>query len=310
MTEKKNETPFIKAVGGQTRLKVLVFGDMGTWKTRMGLHLPSPTVIDMEHGTDIYANEFDFYVKHTIDPDECMGAVNWLLNNKHDYRTFIHDSITIYWAALQDKFSSIFAHRNRGKAGDKIEYYDIQPSDWKVIKAEFKRYLRKILKLDMNVWVTAHQKKLYADGDFMKVIGDTFDGEKGLGYMFDIVLQSFTKGGEPYAKALKDRTFKLPKGDFEFKYEVIAKCFGEDSLNRKAEYIPLATSTQIHELKNWYVNALFLIDEPKRFKLLSRYEVETEEDLTQTQAKEILDKFEESFNKLKAKEKPSENKLG
>src|SRR3990172_2771707 len=150
-------SPFVRAVAKETRVKLFLFGAMGTKKTRTALQFPNPTVIDMENGTNLYANEYDFGVRHTVDADEVMNAVDWLFNNQHQYKTLVIDPITIYWAALQDKYRAIFAQRKKGTAGDKIDYYEIQPSDWTTIKAELRRLLRKAMKLDMNLVVTAHE---------------------------------------------------------------------------------------------------------------------------------------------------------
>jgi len=292
-----NESPFIKAKTKEKRVKLMLFGDTGSLKTRIALAFPAPTVIDMEHGTELYGDDFDFYVEHTTDADAVMSAVNWLLTNEHDYKTLIIDPITVYWASLQDKYRAFFMERKQSGKGFKIDFYEFQISDWNVIKAEYKRFMRKLMALDMNVIVTAHQKKLYADDQTMKVIGETFDGEKGLGYIFDIVVQTIKSGDKFMARAIKDRTNKLPTGEFSLSYEVFEKAFGTEILNRKAESIVLATSDQIDAMRGFYINASnpwSLVDQQK---LLKSYEVGSEEDLTEKQADAILGKFEDAYKK-------------
>ena len=71
------------------------------------------------------------------------------------------------------------------------EFYDFQPKDWMTIKAESKELIRRLIALDMNVIVTARQKVQYADGGFMRAIGETFDGEKSLPYLFDVVVRLY-----------------------------------------------------------------------------------------------------------------------
>ena len=97
-----------------------------------------------------------------------MEAVQWLLTNAHSYRTLIIDPITIYWDALQKKWSDIFLKRNKGSKGYRFEFYDLQPRDWMTIKAEFKELIRKLIALDMNVIVTARQKVQYAKDSALK----------------------------------------------------------------------------------------------------------------------------------------------
>ena len=70
--------------------------------------------------------------------------------------------------------------RNKGSKGHRREFYDLQPRDWMTLKAEFKELVRKLIQLDMNVIVTARQTAQYADSGFMRVIGETFDGDRDL----------------------------------------------------------------------------------------------------------------------------------
>jgi adenylate cyclase len=51
-----------KAVLGETLVKIMVWGDPGSGKSRFALSTPSPLVIDLEGSTRLYANEFDFLV--------------------------------------------------------------------------------------------------------------------------------------------------------------------------------------------------------------------------------------------------------
>ena len=48
----------------------------------------------------------------------------------------------------------------------------------------------------------------------MKKVGETFDGEKSLPYLFDIVVHTFrNEAGEFMGECLKDRSNKMPKGE-------------------------------------------------------------------------------------------------
>ena len=206
------ENPFQKAETIEKRPKILLIGGEGTLKTRTSLSFPCPVVFDMEKGTTLYGNEFNFHVTHTTDPTIVMDGVSWLLTNKHNYKTVIIDPITVYWSALQAKWQNIFLEHEKKSAGFKFEYYRIQPSDWGLVKGELKKLIRNLTMLDMNVIITAHKKKMYSEatGDFMKVIGDTFDGEKSLPHLFDTVIMVRKDGGKYIAECLKDRTHKLP----------------------------------------------------------------------------------------------------
>ena len=68
----------------------------------------------------------------------------------------------------------------------------------------------------MHVVVTARAKPQYADTGFMRQIGVTFDAEKSLPYLFDIVLHQYRdENGRFLARVVKDRTGTLPTGPFE-----------------------------------------------------------------------------------------------
>jgi len=240
-SKKQGGLPFSKAESLGRRLKVFLWGDTGSGKTTTALKFPKPVVIDLEGGTELYGDAFEFDVLRTTGADEAMAAVDWLAANEHPYRTLVIDPVTVYWDALQKKWSDIFLRRNKGSKGYRFEYYDLQPKDWLSIKAEFKEFVRKLIALDMNVVVVARSKTRYKEGAFMTAIGETFDGEKSLPYMFDIVLRMYLdEKGRHMAEALKDRSNKLPKSAFEMSYEVFEEAFGKKALNRKAK--PVATA--------------------------------------------------------------------
>ena len=118
------------------------------------------------------------------------------------------------------------------------------------IKAEFKEFIGKLVALDMNVIVTARQKTKYADGAFMRSVGETFDGEKSLPYIFDTIVQLFHDGnGQFMAKCLKDRTNKLPKGDFKSSYHLFEELFGEERLGRAPERTATVTDDQKEKIR-------------------------------------------------------------
>jgi hypothetical protein len=209
-------SPFTKATLLDKRLKLFFWGGSGAGKTTLALKFPDPVVIDLEGGTDLYGGAFAFDVLRTSTADEAMEAVQWLMAHPHGYRTLVIDPITVYWDALQKKWSNIFLKRNKGSKGYKFEFYDLQPRDWMAVKAEFKEFIRNLIALDLHVIVTARQKVKYADGGFMKVIGETFDGEKSLPYLFDTIVRLYRdSNGRHMAQCLKDRTNKLPKESFE-----------------------------------------------------------------------------------------------
>jgi len=293
---KKEGSPFKKAESLDKRLKLFLWGDSGAGKTTLALQFPKPVVIDMEGGTDLYGESFDFDVLKATNADEVMEAVQWLITHAHPYRTLIIDPITVYWDALQKKWSDIFLRRNKGSKGYKFEFYDLQPRDWMTIKAEFKELIRKLIALDMNVIVTARQKVQYADGQFMKAIGETFDGEKSLPYMFDTIVRLYRdEKGRFLGDCLKDRSNKLPQGEFECSYPVLEELFGKRNLSRKARPESFATDDQRKKIADYIERFNLAPDQVS--KRLAAYGAESLDDLTEENARVIINKFEAALAK-------------
>ena len=284
-------SPFHQATSLSKRLKLFLWGDSGVGKTTLSLQFPAPVLIDLEGGADPYGGTFDFHVLRASTADEVAGAVRWLLANEHPYRTLIIDPITVYWDALQKKWSDIFLRRNKGSKGHRFEFYDLQPRDWMTIKSEFKELIRLLIALDMNVIVTARQKVQYADGGFMKVIGETFDGEKSLPYLFDTIVRlSRDAQGRFLGECLKDRTNRLPAEPFESSYAVFEQAFSAETLSREAHPITSVTVEQLEQLRTC-IDALGLAPAHVT-KRLATYGATRLDDLTADTARTILTKLE------------------
>ncbi len=287
-------SPFQKARSLDKRLKLFLWGDSGVGKTTLALQFPKPVVIDLEGGADLYGESFDFDVLRASTADEAMDAAQWLLTHPHAYRTLVIDPITVYWDALQKKWSDIFLRRNKGSKGYKFEFYDLQPRDWMTVKAEFKDFIRKLIALDMNVIVTARQKVQYADGGFMKAIGETFDGEKSLPYLFDTIVRLYRdEKGRFLGECLKDRSNKLPPGEFECSFARLEELFGKKTLARKARPTAFATDAQKRQIREHI--ARFEMTPEQVVRRLAAYGAESLDYLTEENARVILTKFESAL---------------
>ena len=298
----EDSSPFQKATSQQKRLKLFLWGDSGVGKTTLSLQFPSPAVIDLEGGTDLYGDSFKFDVLRVNTPDEIMAAVDWLLTSKHSYKTLVIDPVTIYWDALQKKWSDIFLKRNKGSKGHKFEFYDLQPRDWMTVKAEFKEFIRKLIALEMNVIVTAREKTKYADNAFMKAVGETFDGEKSLPYLFDtIVRMKVDPKGRHVGVSIKDRSNKLPREEFDCSYATFEKLFGKKSLNQEAQPVLKASEAQKTKLKQYIEQ--FKMTPAQLTKRLAAYGAEGLDDLTEKDAAVIISKLEAAIKSQTGKEK-------
>lgn len=287
-------SPFQKAQAPDRRLKLFLWGDSGAGKTTLALQFPKPVVIDLEGGADLYGGTFKFDVLRASTADEVMDAVQWLLTHRHPYQTLVIDPFTVYWDALQRKWSDIFLRRNKGSKGYKFEFYDLQPRDWMTIKSELKELVRRLVALDMTVIVTARQKIQYADGAFMKAIGETFDGEKSLPYLFDTIVRLYRDDkGRFLGECLKDRSNRLPRGEFEASYPLFEELFGKKALARQALPTAFATEDQKRQLREYIAQFGMTPDQVAR--RLAAYNVENLDDLTEGNARVIIGKFESAL---------------
>lgn len=206
--------------------KILLWGSYGTGKTVLALQFPRPALIDMERGAEHYAGRYEFKTFQTNEPEKVKQAVSYLKQTKTDRETVILDSMTEFWASLQKKWQAMLLERNKQSRGNKIEYYDIQPKDWGLIKGDMKSFLLSLVSVDMNVIVTCREKDLYSESELLKKVGVTFDSDRTLPYLFDTVVRLEKVNGKYFSVVEKDRTGLLPQQAFETKYEIFAKAFG------------------------------------------------------------------------------------
>lgn len=232
---------FVKAKPKAKRLKMYIYGESGTGKTVTSLQFPSPAVVDTQGGSEHYGGDFDFlrvgeHVVDPGDPDVVEAAIEELLEDPGDVKTFVVDSLTdVYDRMMQKRL-----RYQREKEGDLN--YALGPSDWGFLKGEIKALVQKMLTLDMNVIATAEAAKEYSDTEFMKVVGTKPDGHKKVPYFFDVVLELTTDNeGTHWAEVHKDRTNSLPK-KFEFTWDSFAKYMPIEGLERKAEANKAAVS--------------------------------------------------------------------
>jgi hypothetical protein len=220
---------FKKAEPQARRLKMYIYGETGTGKTITSLHFPSPVVVDAEKGTDYYGDLFNFERLQTADPRIINKALDELLKDPGASKTLVLDPYTAVWEAMQD----IQLKRMRVKNNN--PHYTLQPLDYKLLKADNKGIIQKLLALDMNIIVTARAKIIYSQdpGEFMKPIGLAPDGPKDLPFLFDVVLElGIGEKGKRFARTVKDRTNTLPN-EFEFTYESFVKYLGNEELERE-----------------------------------------------------------------------------
>lgn len=297
----KAKKPEIK----EKRLKLFLFGPPGSRKTTSALQFPKSVLIDMERGSEQYKKTIDkagSVVLETNSPDEVMAEVRTLLTEKHEYRTLIIDPITIYYQALQDKWSRIFEHY--AKTDKEKELQDFGMRYWGRVKGEYKSFMRMLMQLDMNLIITSHQKDIY--GANMQKVGIGPDSMKGDNYVFDYVFRLNVVGNKAIAITEKQRSEplepqKFPE-EFEWSYENFLKFYGAEIIEREAVAVQMATPEQIAEIRR--LIELVKIDEEVVTKWLSKAEANDWDEMSADQLdkciKFVKNKIKEAENAVQA----------
>jgi hypothetical protein len=242
-----NKDPFVSPKVLPRRMKLFVWGDYGSGKTPLLLSFPSPAIIDLEDGARFYGEDTPRFkgTDYKIFPgmpknlDEFYAIITWLETNQHPYKTLGIDPITVYYKALCQKWTAIFHKQQQGRAGDKVDYYRLQGSDWPYIHEEFRIFVNRLLRLDMNIIATAHSKAKYKRGTNMIYDGETFDCGQKIAYMFDTVIQVTKEdtGQKIIRKGVceRDRTGRILEGqEFDLNYKMFEQFFGKESLEKEA----------------------------------------------------------------------------
>jgi AAA domain len=261
----------------QKRLKALFFGEAGVGKTTAAIQFVRPYLIDTEKGAvnDQYAQvikDRGGVTFQTNDFYEIVAEVTSLLSEPHEYRTLVIDPITTVYDDLIEKAEN--------KVGTEFgRHYGEAKKQWK-------RLGNLLMRLDMNVIVTSHQKNLY--GDALKVIGKTFDGPKGLDYMFDLVFEVSKRGQERIGIVRKSRCTGFPEGDiFPFTYDEVASRYGRNILEREAIAEVLASPEQIRTLESLLSDRIN--GDELRQKWLTKAEAETLGELPEAVATKCIE---------------------
>lgn len=289
MIKLKGEKPKAK----NKRLKMFLYASAGAGKTLSALQFSRAYVLDLERGTDFYAdtiNKAKSVVYQTNDPAEIRGQIEALLTEKHDYRTLVIDPITVLYQGLQDIWTRRFEMdaKQRGKE-DVAEMQDFGMRYWGKVKGEYKAIQRLIMRLDMNVIVTAHQKDVYGNG--MQKVGVSFDSMKGDDYFFDYVFRlDVDKGEKRWAVRVKERSEigknKFPE-TFEWSYDNFLKYYGKEEIEREAEAVALASPEHVQELSALVENVR--ISQVEIDKWLNRADVDTFAEMTDEQVVKCID---------------------
>lgn len=300
------------------KFKIFVSGPPGCFKTRLALrlanngdfNLPTAAVVDTEFGTDHYADQFAFYRKQTNDPEKIFQQVRDLVKDPGNIRTLIFDSFSVYYDALMEMWIDRFQLREKTSAGNKGEYYTLQPRDYVHPNRDAAKLVRMLLKCDLNIICNCQVKDQW---EGMKVVGSVFDGWKRLPYYFDTVIavEASKKKDTPWMARIdqKDRSYSfklgeaIPWGSDQEAYDFMVKKMGQDLSGGKlaASYDP-ETDTTVDVKKE---AKSVVVPETKKEPEIKQAEAEVKE---VKEAKEAEAKTESPVETKKEPEKESETK--
>jgi hypothetical protein len=225
----------------EKRLKMLMFGMAGAGKTTAAISFPAPYVIDTERGSEnsqylklIKKNKGALF--QSSDFSEIVAEIRALLTEKHDYKTLVIDPLTTVYNNLLDGASK------NAKGEDNTGF----GRHYQEANKQLKHLLNLLLRLDMNVIITAHAKNEY--GANLNILGTTYDCYKKLDYLFDLVLEIKKLGVTRTGVVRKTRISTFDEfEEFEFSYVEVAKRYGKDILEKDAKAEEVATYEQVTE---------------------------------------------------------------
>lgn len=208
-----------KATLEDVNLKIMIWGESGSGKSRFSLSAPSPLVIDLEGSTRLYADEFDFY-KAEVDKTNPLASnpatltvnlIKEILEGQYpDKKTLIVDPLT----DLLDCIEDISAKKYETMIDKKIsELNAVQKTKWYAYRREMARTVLNQLKdTPMNLILVARAKNVWDNKDGkMQPVGLTYDALDIVEYLMDIVIQLERNGEETRAIVKKSRLGNLPK---------------------------------------------------------------------------------------------------
>lgn len=288
----------------EKRLKMFLFGPPGSRKTTSAIQFPKSVLIDMERGSENYEKSIDkagSVVLHTTSPDEVLEEVKALLTEKHEYKTLILDPVTIFYEETQAKWTRLFEKHTDNEKNKELQDFGMRY--WGRVKSNYKAMLRMLLKLDMNIIMTAHQKDTYGAG--MTKIGVGPDSMKGDNYFFDNVFQLRVSQNKAIATTIKQRTEPLepPKfpDEFEWSYDNFCKFYGREIIEKESMPVIMATVEQVARIKQ--LIETIKVPDAQIEKWMTTFDIDEWEQATEEQVKKVIELMETKIMQLSMKEK-------
>lgn len=280
--------------------KMLISGESGVGKTFFALEFPKPYFFDTEQGAtrQQYQDKLKksggvYFGKDEGSQDfkAVIEETKQLCTTKHEYRTAIYDSFTYLYM-----LEAAIAEADKGSDFGR---------DKKMANIPTRQLMSQLEKLDMNIILICHSKtKWERKGKDIIDAGSTFDGYDKLEYILDLWIE-IPKGGKTFI-VRKSRIDSLKQGDsYPLSYEKFAELYGKDVIEKPSVPLVLATAEEVARL-NTLVEGL-KVDAETVGKWLTKCDVDTFADMSQTQIQSLIAFCEKKLTELTIKNKEIKN---
>ena len=268
-----------------TKPKVLIYGREGIGKTWFALQFPSVYFIDAEggasrqHYTDLLETAGGVYMgpsQGALDFETVIEQVQALAKEHHDYKTLVIDSATkIFNTAVAEEAERL---------GDKNAF----GADKKAAVQYMRRLVVWLMRLDMSVVLTAHEKDVWGMvGGKREAIGVGPDCWDKLPYELDLTINVMKHGPRRIGKIGKSRLLGFPESEtFDFTYDEFAERYGKDVIDAESKPLVLATPEQVAEIDR--LLNIVKLPEGQAEKWLSAASAETWADVDEDKAAKVI----------------------
>lgn len=231
-----------------SRPKLLIYGREGIGKSWFCLQAPRVYFIDTEggatraHYTDLLEKAGGVYMgvaQGSLDFETVIGQIQALAQDDHPFKTVCIDSITkLFNTAIADEAERL---------GDRNAF----GADKKAAVQYMRRLVTWLMRVDMSVVLTAHQKDIWGTNDKGQrdAIGVGPDAWDKLPYELDLTINVLKAGPRRIGKVGKSRLIGFPENStFEFDFATFAEMYGKDVIDAESRPLLLATAEQIAEI--------------------------------------------------------------
>lgn len=274
--------------------KMLISGESGVGKTFFALDFPRPYFFDTEQGATrqqyqekLKKSDGVYFGKEEGSQDfkAVIEETKQLCTTTHPYRTAIYDSFTYLYM-----LEAAIAEADKGSDFGR---------DKKMANIPTRQLMSQLEKLDMNIILICHSKQKWErKGKDIIDAGSTFDGYDKLEYILDLWIE-IPKNGKTFI-VRKSRIDSLRQGDsYPLSYEKFAELYGKDVIEKQSVPIVLATPADISRLVT-LIDGL-KIDKETTDKWLTKCNVETFAEMSQTQIQSLIAFCEKKILELSMK---------